>query len=62
MSEEPGPGELVLFCPACPQPGVNMPPAGEVDLEEINREVEGLKQEMEKAGNELLSHHAPPHT
>ena len=32
----------------------------EVDLEEINREVEGLEQEMEGAGDELLSHHTPP--
>ncbi|KIM56213.1 hypothetical protein SCLCIDRAFT_74076, partial [Scleroderma citrinum Foug A] len=28
-SDEPGPGELVLFCPACPQPRINIPPAGE---------------------------------
>ena len=34
----------------------------EVDPEEIDREVEGLEQEMEKAGDELLSHHAPPCT
>jgi len=32
----------------------------EVDLEEIDREVEGLEQEMERAGDELLLHHAPP--
>ena len=25
-STDPGPGQLVLFCPACPQPGVNVPP------------------------------------
>ncbi|KIM63799.1 hypothetical protein SCLCIDRAFT_116668, partial [Scleroderma citrinum Foug A] len=31
-SEEPEPGELVLFCPACPQPGVNVPPTEEADL------------------------------
>jgi hypothetical protein len=23
--EDPGPGELALFCPACPQPGINIP-------------------------------------
>ncbi|KAM6493319.1 hypothetical protein JOM56_011453, partial [Amanita muscaria] len=22
---EPGPGELAIFCPACPQPGINLP-------------------------------------
>ncbi|KAG2112799.1 hypothetical protein BD769DRAFT_1630137 [Suillus cothurnatus] len=22
---EPGPGDLTLFCPSCPQPGINMP-------------------------------------
>jgi hypothetical protein len=22
---EPGPGQLALFCPACPQPGINLP-------------------------------------
>jgi len=32
----------------------------QVALEEIDWEVEGLEQEMEKAGDELLSHHAPP--
>jgi hypothetical protein len=21
----PGPGDLALFCPACPQPGINLP-------------------------------------
>jgi hypothetical protein len=21
---EPGPGDLALFCPACPQPGINL--------------------------------------
>jgi len=34
----------------------------EVDPEEIDQEVESLEQEMEKAGDELLLHHAPPHT
>jgi hypothetical protein len=24
--EEPGDGDLGLFCPACPQPGINIPP------------------------------------
>ncbi|KAI5998416.1 hypothetical protein F5J12DRAFT_724876, partial [Pisolithus orientalis] len=24
-AEDAGPGELVLFCPACPQPGINIP-------------------------------------
>lgn len=24
-AREPEPGELALFCPACPQPGVNLP-------------------------------------
>ena len=31
-SVEPGAGELVLFFPACPQPGVNVPLVEEVDL------------------------------
>ncbi|TFK64685.1 hypothetical protein BDN72DRAFT_774275, partial [Pluteus cervinus] len=26
---EPGEGDLALFCPACPQPGVNLPPSWE---------------------------------
>jgi len=43
------------------EPGTDPESDEEVDPEEINWEVEGLKQEMEKAGDELLSHHAPPH-
>ncbi|KAF8834649.1 hypothetical protein BDN67DRAFT_985173 [Paxillus ammoniavirescens] len=27
-----GQGDLVLFCPACPQPGINLSPAEEADL------------------------------
>ncbi|KIM64057.1 hypothetical protein SCLCIDRAFT_116023, partial [Scleroderma citrinum Foug A] len=33
-SPEPQKGELVLFCPACPQPGVNIPHSENVDLAE----------------------------
>ena len=40
--------------------GTDLESGEEVDLEEINWEVEGLEQELEKAGDELLSHHAPP--
>src|SRR5882672_9737161 len=25
QSCDPGPGDLALFCPACPQPGINLP-------------------------------------
>lgn len=25
QDEDPGPGELVTFCPSCPQPGINLP-------------------------------------
>jgi len=42
------------------EPGTDPESDEEVDPEEIDREVEGLEQEMEKAGDELLSHHAPP--
>ena len=42
------------------EPGTDLESGEEVDLEEINQEVESLKQEMEKAGNKLLSHHTPP--
>jgi len=42
------------------EPGMDPESGEEVDPEEINQEVEGLEQEMEKAGDELLSHHAPP--
>ena len=42
------------------EPGTDPESDEEVDPEEINREVEDLEQEMEKAGDELLSHHAPP--
>jgi hypothetical protein len=24
-NDEPGAGDLALFCPACPQPGINLP-------------------------------------
>ena len=30
----PGPGDLALFCPACPQPGVNLPIGWENDREQ----------------------------
>jgi len=42
------------------EPGTEPESDEEVDPEEIDREVEDLEQEMEKAGDELLSHHAPP--
>jgi len=42
------------------EPGTDPESGEEVDPEEIDQEVEGLEQEMEKAGDELLSHHAPP--
>jgi len=42
------------------EPGTDLESGKEVDLEEIDQEVESLSQEMEKAGNELLLHHAPP--
>jgi len=44
------------------EPGTDPESDEEVDLEEIDREVGDLEQEMEKAGNELLSHHTPPRT
>ena len=25
LDREPGKGDLALFCPACPQPGINLP-------------------------------------
>jgi len=42
------------------EPGTDPESDKEVDLEEIDWEVEGVEQEMEKAGDELLSHHTPP--
>ena len=33
-SPDPKRGELVLFCLACPQPGVNIPSSEDVDLSE----------------------------
>jgi len=42
------------------EPGTDPESDKEVDPEEIDREVEDLEQEMEKAGDKLLSHHAPP--
>ena len=42
------------------KPGTDLESDKEVDLEEIDREVESLEQEMEKASDKLLSHHAPP--
>jgi len=44
------------------KPGMDLESGEEVDPEEIDWEVESLEQEMEKAGNELLSHHTPPCT
>ncbi|KDQ48914.1 hypothetical protein JAAARDRAFT_82556, partial [Jaapia argillacea MUCL 33604] len=32
---EPGPGELALFCPACPQVGVNLPDNWQVEAERL---------------------------
>jgi hypothetical protein len=26
VDKSPGNGDLALFCPACPQPGINLPP------------------------------------
>ncbi|TFK61330.1 hypothetical protein BDN72DRAFT_778352, partial [Pluteus cervinus] len=31
---EPGNGELAIFCPACPQPGINLPPSWEKDRDQ----------------------------
>lgn len=31
--KRPGPGDLALFCAACPQPGVNIPDDWRADLE-----------------------------
>lgn len=33
-SEQPGRGQMALFCPACPQPGVNLPPDWEAQYTE----------------------------
>ncbi|KAG1888625.1 hypothetical protein F4604DRAFT_1569672 [Suillus subluteus] len=30
----PGPGDLALYCPACPQPGINLPTSWRYDYEE----------------------------
>lgn len=30
--QDPRPGELTLFCPACPQPGINLPDAWQDDI------------------------------
>ena len=32
--EPPKHGELALFCPACPQPGINIPSAPEENLDQ----------------------------
>ena len=29
--KSPGIGDLAIFCPACPQPGINLPPGWEND-------------------------------
>src|SRR5882724_7707625 len=34
QSRDPGPGDLALFCPACPQPGINLPEGWEYDSNE----------------------------
>src|SRR5882724_11403938 len=34
QSREPGPGDLALFCPACPQPGINLPEGWEFNSNE----------------------------
>jgi hypothetical protein len=33
--KEPGPGDMGLFCAACPQPDVNLPPDWQEDKEEL---------------------------
>jgi hypothetical protein len=33
-SKEIGPGSLAMFCPTCPQPGINLPEDWEEDPEE----------------------------
>ena len=43
------------------EPGTDPESDQEVDPEEIDQEVKDLEQEMEKAGDELLLHHTPPH-
>ena len=30
-NKKPGNGDLALFCPACPQPGINLPQGWEKD-------------------------------
>ncbi|KAG0695622.1 hypothetical protein DFH29DRAFT_984908 [Suillus ampliporus] len=32
--QSPGPGDLALYCPACPQPGINLPTSWRYDYEE----------------------------
>src|SRR5882724_13503973 len=34
QSRDPGPGDLALFCPACPQPGIDLPEGWEYDSNE----------------------------
>ncbi|KAG1877557.1 hypothetical protein F4604DRAFT_1924204 [Suillus subluteus] len=34
MERSPGPGDLALYCPACPQPGINLPTSWRYDYEE----------------------------
>jgi len=34
QSQDPGPGDLALFCPAFPQPGINLPEGWEYDSNE----------------------------
>jgi len=53
--------ECHLFNRPHNKPGMDPESGEEVDPEEIDWEVEGLEQEMEKAGDKLLLHHAPPH-
>ena len=34
LAEAASPGSLALFCPACPQPGINLPPGWEDEPEQ----------------------------
>lgn len=40
---EPGPGELAIFCPACPQPGINLPNNWREDPEQYVSYPDSLK-------------------
>ncbi|KAG1830059.1 hypothetical protein F4604DRAFT_1695666 [Suillus subluteus] len=34
--QSPGPGDLALYCPACPQPGINLPTSWRYDYEDMS--------------------------